>query len=163
MTLRAIANVASGSGLKSVGVLAQSGAPSGVTGTTNATTLATVNVPANTLGANGKLRIKFNFTNTSSSGTKNLQIQFGGTLVWNTTNTTNTWFDGGTEGINTGAQTAQLWSKNGKSPWDAGDSGLGTASSINTANATSITFVGTLNTSSDTMTLTSYTVEVLNP
>jgi len=149
--------------VRPIGLLAQSGVPSSVTGTTSPTTLATVTIPSGLLGANGKLRVKFNFTNNNSAGTKNLAVQFGGTSVWNTTNTTNTWSDDGVEGINTGILTAQLWTKAGKLPFDIFDTGSGATSAINTANATTLTFVGTLNTITDTLTLTSYSVEVLNP
>lgn len=59
-------------------VMGQSGAASSVTSTTNETALATVTIPANTMGANGALRINMLFSFTNNANAKTLRIRLGG-------------------------------------------------------------------------------------
>lgn len=62
------------------------------TGDTSLTTLATIAVPGNTLGANGRIRLSllWRFTNGGSPGFKTISVSFGGSVIFSgsSTNTT---------------------------------------------------------------------------
>jgi hypothetical protein len=65
-------------------VLAQTAVNTGAaahTGDTNETTLASITLPANTLGLNGRLRIIADFSHTGSAGTFTPKTKFGGTGI----------------------------------------------------------------------------------
>src|SRR5688500_6060251 len=59
-------------------VLAQSAVAASHTGNTTETTLATVTVPANAIGANGRLRVTSLWSHTNSANSKTLRVRFGG-------------------------------------------------------------------------------------
>ena len=63
-------------------VLGASAVAASHTGDTNPFTFATVTVPANAMGPNGRLRITFFWTTTASGNSKVLAVNFGGTLAW---------------------------------------------------------------------------------
>lgn len=59
-------------------ILAQSGVPSALTGTTAETTLATITIPGGMMGPNGSLRIQFEFSNTNNANLKTYRMYYGG-------------------------------------------------------------------------------------
>jgi len=61
---------------------------SSVTGTTNETTLATCTIPANTLGANGILRVMAGYGHTNNANNKTVRVRFGGTAFTTVVTTT---------------------------------------------------------------------------
>lgn len=151
-----------GIGLKAVGVLAQSGAPSSVTGTTSATVLASIPVPANTLGSNGILEIETLWGSTNNADSKVPSITFGGTTFLSTTMTSVSSGQFRTVIRNAGSLTSQV----GAAPGNTGTGTNSTAAqtaSVNTAAAQTLNIVGQLATSSDTLTLIGYSVKVANP
>lgn len=60
-------------------VLAQSSVAVSAAADTNENTLATVTVPANSMGANGRLRITALWSATNNANSKTCRIKFGGT------------------------------------------------------------------------------------
>lgn len=144
------------------GVLAQSAVPIAHTGTTSATVLATVTVPANAMGANGCVRVTAYWSMTNNANSKNLVIRFGGaaTQMWSA-GLSNVSAAGCQVSVhNRGATGSQIMNGGGTS------SSYGTlpsmvTSSEDTTQSQSIQFVGNLAVSTDTLTLERYTVEVL--
>lgn len=59
-------------------ILAKSGAAVSHTGNTNETVLATISIPANSMGLNGALRIKTYWTITANTNTKTARLRLGG-------------------------------------------------------------------------------------
>lgn len=66
------------------GLIAKSGASAALTGTTTETALATIVIPANTIGANGILRVTTFWTMTSSANTKTIRTRLGGSGIGGT-------------------------------------------------------------------------------
>jgi hypothetical protein len=148
-------------GLKSVGVLAQSAVSVSLTGTTAKTTLATISVPAKAMSASGALRITTIWSTTNNSDTKTAEIDFGGTKFWAPNAPTDASFAAQVMIINRNATNSQVCNQG-----SGGYGGSGSAvvtGSVDTTQAQTLTISGTLGTSTDTMTLEAYMVEVLNP
>lgn len=150
-----------GIGLKSAGVLAQSGAPSSVTGTLTPTTLATIVVPANALKTNGSLRIRIYASWANNANGKTLALSFGGQTVITTTQTTNQGMRMDIDINNQGVANAQVvfpsinsFSQTGTAP---------SVLSVDTTQSQNLLVVGTLANVADTITLQSYVVELINP
>lgn len=139
--------------------VAQSGAPVSLTGSTTKTTLATIAIPAGTIGPNGSVEIDVIFTGTSSANNKSLSIDFGGTTLWGAVVTTSPAIRATASIFNTNSASAQtaLSTLSG-----TGAGGLGTVltSTINTGSAVNITLTGTLANASETITLLHYLVRV---
>jgi hypothetical protein len=142
-------------------VLAQSGAPSSLTGTTTATTLVTVSVPAGTLTAFGSLEIDVQLSWPNNSNNKSFTLAFGGTTVITTTQT-----------ANTGMRINQLITNRGvlnqQTSWPSINSYTTTGSnpptlSVDTSVGQSLTFTVQLGSSADTIRIENYSVRVLNP
>lgn len=146
-----------------VQVLARSAVGASVTGTTSATALASATVPGGLMGLNGSLRVTTRWTFTNSANTKTLGITLGGSAAWGATHTSQA-----TNRVapitlsNRNSAASQLVDYNVSRNSGVGDSttALGTLS-INTAADTTLALTGTLATSSETITLESYVVEVL--
>ena len=143
-------------------VLASSGTPASVTGTTTETQLAAVAVPAGLLGSNGMLRVSTLWTMTNNGNAKTPRVRFSGAagaqfvggavtgvsqvhdvrLIY-ANNATNA-----EKAFNSG--TATPYTSNGASP---------TTASADTTQATSLFLSGQLAVGSDTLTLEAFTVE----
>lgn len=65
---------------RAVIVQCQSAVAVPLTGTTAETTLATCAIPANAMGANGRLQIKARFSTTNNANNKTFNIKFGSTM-----------------------------------------------------------------------------------
>jgi hypothetical protein len=65
--------------------VASSGVQSGVTGTTDETTLATFTLPAGSMGANGWLRLRTQTSQTNNTNNKTFKVYMGGEEVTNST------------------------------------------------------------------------------
>lgn len=66
-------------GIQKSVILAKSGAAVSVPADTTEDTLATINIAANAMGANGRLRITTYWTETNNGNVKTTRIKFGGT------------------------------------------------------------------------------------
>lgn len=141
-------------------VLCQSAVAASVTGNTSETTLATCNVPANAIGANGRLRVFAQFSFTNNADAKTARIRYSGAA--------------GTQYIAaTGASAASaqylidIANRNATNSQVGGVPAFGTSatapvtSAVDTTAATSVVFSGQLGISTDTMALESYWVELL--
>lgn len=152
-----------GAVLKPSGLLAQSAVPSSVTGTISQTALASLTIPGNAIGPNGSLRITTLWTVTNNSDTKSIGATFGGTVFMNKSLTTSDSFQAQTIIRNRGVTNSQV-SSSPSAVADYGSSGANTQTgTVDTTQNQTLNITGTLGTSSDTITLESYTVEVLNP
>lgn len=151
--------------VKGVYILGASGvASSTLTGTTAETTLATITVPANAMGANGFVRITSSFVATGAAGTRTLRCKFGGTTFQATANGTTIL---GVANICTIANRNSTTSQVG----GQGESGTGVGgatlspvtAAIDTTSAQNITITGQLGDAGDSMTLNTYLVELIVP
>lgn len=144
-------------------VVAASGSAQSVTGTVAKTTLATIAIPANSMAANGVLRVTAQWSFTSSANNKTTSIDFGGTNFQAWVNTTVASARTQVEIHNRNATNSQVSTA-------ANNSGFGSSTStsltgaIDTTAAQNVVLSGTLANTGETITLESYTVEVLyNP
>jgi len=144
--------------------MAKSNVASSITGTLTETSLATVNLPANTIGANGQVRIRAYWTCTNSANSKTLRIRFGTTGISSTAIASNAVTTiasammladvlnlNATNSQNTFAETAR------------GSDGLVTTlfatSAIDTTVSENFYFTGQLANTGETITLVGYSVE----
>jgi hypothetical protein len=140
--------------------LAQSGVASSVTGTTAETTLASVTIPGGMMGVNGVLRVTFLTNNTNNVNSKTFRLKIGGVTVMPYT------YGGSAQAQqmfilrNRGAQNVQTFLNS-----NAVVFGTTTATTVNTNFDMSVdqvlSITGQLAVGTDSMTLESYTVEVL--
>jgi hypothetical protein len=143
-------------------VLGQSSVAVSHTGDTNETTLATVTVPANRMGANGRLRITAHWTYTNSANNKIPRIRFGGSQVAGTTETTTVQRMTQLQIGNRNALNSQIVSATANTTF----TGFGTTSTaattltIDTTADRSVTMTGQLANTGETITLESYVVEL---
>jgi len=152
-------------GIYIVGMSAATGMT--VTGTTGETTLATVAVPGNSMGANGAIRVTAQWTKTGTAGTGEAKIKFGGT----------TFFDSGAAGAtaisgrqqteihNRGATNSQIGTSisAGTGNWNLQSTTASVATALDTTSSQNVTFTCQLGNTGDTCELSSYTVELLVP
>lgn len=142
-------------------VLCRNAAAASHTGDTNETTIATCTVPANSLGANGRLRVYSVWGYTNSANAKNLRVRFStisGTAYAEVAPTTSTAIVLAFDIANRGATNSQV----GKPT--ASGSASGTAaitSAVATTASTTLVFTAQLASAGETITLESSIVEVL--
>lgn len=149
-----------------VTLLAHSGTAASATGTTTETTLATYTMPANTLNANGVLRIVSFWTCNSSANSHTARVRFGGTggTVYSNDTLTSRLSGQGITFIRannaTNAQKAFVGSLFGNSGYFSSSTAITTSAVDTTANV-NIVISGQLANSADTLTLEGYTIELL--
>lgn len=149
-------------GLKSPGILAQSAVPSSVTGTTVATSLASIPIPAGTLGKNGSLRVRLRWTVTNSANPKTLTSKIGGVSVLSfSTTTTTSWLDE-FDITNRNSMTSQLGRPAASNAVFGTSSIVNSTFSIDFSQAQSLNITGTLANAAESITLEMYRVEILN-
>lgn len=144
-------------------ILAMSAVAISHTGNTAETTLATVKVPARSLGKNGAVRISQVWSMPNNANNKSARTRFGGTLVFSAIVTTSTSYtDTGRVVQNRGAENAQIVRPLALSAGGTATSALVTAA-VDTTQDVDITFTAQCAVGTDTMTLESYTVEIVTP
>lgn len=169
MTLRAVSSIGTsggGIGLKSSGVLAQSGAASSITGSVALTPLASLIIPASAMGSNGKIRYSFRFTWTNNANNKTMSITIGGVTVYTRTRTTNNADAFVMELINRGVQNSQIETTlvaSAGASYSGNASAAVTTFAIDTSVQQTMVFSAQLANAADTVTLEGYSVEILNP
>lgn len=138
-------------------ILAQSSAISSVTGTLVKTNLISYTLPGNVLGANGCLRISGIFSMTSSANIKNIGVSFGGTdiLTYNRTLTDNQNFCLMLK--NRSATNAQIVQRSLELDY----SGALPVSAVDTAANVTISLWGQLSNVGETISVETYTIELL--
>lgn len=145
-------------------LMAKSNVPSSITGTLTETVLATINLPANTIGANGQGRIRTYWTNTNSANAKTLKIKFGTTGISSTSISASSITTFGAEMITADIQNLNATnSQNTYSEGSRGTDGLVTTSFATSAIDTTVSenfyITGTLANTGELITLTGYSVE----
>ncbi len=145
-----------------VQVLAKSAVSVAHTGSTAETTLATITVPANSMGPNGIVRLTVACSNNNSAGTKTLRARFSGaagTLYLNLAATTTISLRLQAQIANRNATNSQV---GGSNSVPFGTSGVAHATSaVDTTAATTIVITGQLSVSGDNITLQSYLAELI--
>lgn len=128
------------------------------TGDTNETTLATITIPANRLGKNGRMRITAQFSYTNSANNKIIRVRFGNTQFYAATLTTTTH----TKVI------VDIGNRNSASSQVGGSlvaAGVGSSAStmptgtVDTTADRNVTLTGQLANTGETVTLETYSVE----
>lgn len=143
-------------------VLAQSAVAVSHTGNTSETTLASVTIPSGAIGPNGRVRVNTTWTrNTGGAGNTTARVYFGATAYTDVpVSTTNQTFRFQTEIANRNSASSQVGAS-------ANYLGFGqttaakVTSSIDTTAAVTLSIKGLLANPGDTITLESYSVEVL--
>ena len=158
MSVRAVATLIGGTSYVPAG--GASGAAVALTGSTSETTLATIAIPANSMGANGRLRITTFWSTSGVAGTKTARVRFGGTAFVAAGVTTTYWQN---MAIIRNANNVAVQKSFATISTSSFDLANGTAGSgaINTAAAQNITLTGQLSNAGDTLTLEAYEVEIL--
>jgi hypothetical protein len=146
-------------------ILAQSAVPVSHTGDANEFTLATIDLPANSMGPNGSVSIEALFSHTGSAGNFIGRIRFGAAILAGN-------FQIGAANkaerinntiYNRNAANSQIFSSNLNSTYPlALDPNPPTTAAIDTTVAVSITITGQVVNAADTITLEAYTV-ILRP
>ena len=149
----------SGFGSTALGrILAQSAAPVSHTGDTAEFTFATITIPANSLGANGRVQVIAQLTIPGNTNSKTARIRFGGTQICAGTTSS-----AGSVGIDIMGMVANRGATNSQS-FRAGSAVLGASASasataaVDTTADVSLTITGQLGVGTDTITLESYQV-----
>lgn len=149
-------------------ILAQSAVAVSVSATTNEEALATVDVPAGALGVNGSLRVMSEWSMTDSANNKVFRVRFGadgaglgGTSYLSSTITTQDGLADLKKITNRGSVSSQ-YGMNTSGYFGVGGT-TGQTSSVNTAAQSEIVFSGQKGSAGETLTLESYSVELLRP
>jgi hypothetical protein len=139
-------------------ILAQSPIAVSVPNVTTEETLATIVVPANSLGTKGSLRIWTQWSFTNGVNDKTMKVKFGGSNFLNLVATANASYGSLIWISNNNSASSQIGFPNGL------NLGLTTAaaqtSSIDTTAAVNITITGQKEVDSETLTLQRYLVEI---
>lgn len=137
--------------------LAQSAVAVPHTGDTVEFTFATVTVPANAIGINGRIEIKAEFSHTGSANAKTGRIRFGGTLLVSNAPTAAVTLRLQCAAANRGVANSQRASGFAQTSVATSTEIVATSAIDTTANA-DITITGQLALGSETITLESYQV-----
>jgi hypothetical protein len=145
-------------------VLAQSFVVATAAADTNENTLATITVPANTLGANGGLRILTQWSMTSSANNKTIRVRYSGAagsqfgLVIATTRTGQNLV---THIVNANATNSQKGGSYGTDSSGQALNNQNVTASADTTASTTIVITGQKATAGETLSLEGYLVEVI--
>ena len=145
-----------------VKVLAMSAVPIAHTGTTAATVLVDVPIPADVMGPNGAVRVTAYWSMTNNTNSKNLVITWGGinAQIWSAGLTSVAGCACQVMVSNRGSTGSQVFTSGGTGVSYGTLPGFGTASE-DTGIAQRIRFTGNLANAGDTLTLERYVVELL--
>lgn len=150
-------------GVKAPGVLAQSGGPISITGTLVETTLATIAIPASSLTTNGSLRITTLWSYTNSANTKTVRVRLAGTQIGLAAATATAAVQGQVIITNRAALNSQVCNGNNMAAPFGTTTSAPVITAIDMAVSQNVTLTATLSNVGETITLESYTVEILNP
>ena len=129
-----------------------------VTGSGLQTTLRTVDIPAGLMQAHSSIEISSTWEMTSSANNRYLTILFGGTTVLQLTSSSQSGFFDRREVRNRGAKNAQITQKTDIAGYYGGTPRLTT---IDTALAQQLTFVGDMRTVNEFIRIAGYTVSLV--
>lgn len=134
------------------------------TGNTNETTLATITIPANALGANGRIRVTTQWTYTNNANTKTLIVRLGGTSGTQYATVAVTTTAGvrmQQEIANRNATNSQIGFAANNSSGFGGTTAAPVTSAVDTTASVDLVIRCQLGNGADTITLDSYCVEIL--
>lgn len=140
-------------------VLAQSGVAVSHTGNITETTLATITLPAGSMGANGQVVIETLWSYTNSANNKTLKAKLGASTFMDLTVTTTALTQFRTRIANRSASSQVGFAAAAGSPFGNSGSALVT-SAIDTTAAQTVTLTAQLASAAETITLESYIVQV---
>lgn len=149
------------------GVIAKSGTAAALTGTVSETVIATIPIPANTLGANGVLRITTLWSLTNSANSKTWKLRFGSSGLSGTVVATATVSTIAAMRIETTIMAANATNaQNSLSIYPRGTDYLtteaaNTTSAVDMTAAQNVVITGTLANIGETLTLLGYIVEAI--
>ncbi|MCW5141070.1 hypothetical protein [Burkholderia cenocepacia] len=152
-----------GSGAGAARVIAQHSVPASVTGTTDTTTLATIAIPGGTLHESGALRVTTLWSYTNSANAKVLQVQFGGSVFLNQSQTATSSSQAQTIVRNRGAANSQVGFAAAAANQYSSSGAAVVVAAVDTTKDQQLVLTARLANVAETITLESYTVEVLNP
>ena len=147
-----------------IGVLGQSAVAVSNTAVTTEETLATIAVPANALGPNGRLRITTLWTMTNSANAKTPRVRFSGaagTQYANFALTTSAGYHDQIVIANRNATNSQVGPSSVINGHFGNGSGAPTTSAVDTTAATSVVISGQKALAGEVLTLESYLVELM--
>jgi len=144
-------------------VVAASAVAASVTGTATKTALATINVPAGAMGANGRLRVTTHLSMTASTNTKTLSFELGGAAFYSRAEAgaTVAAYRDQREIINRNSQSSQVCWRASAIGGFGGGTAASTTGSVNMASTQQLIIYGQLANTSETITLENYLVELL--
>lgn len=163
-TLTTLAEYMRDSILRTPKIIAASGAAINNTGDTNENTLATITIPAGTMGPNGIVNVMALWSTTANTNTKTCKIKFGGTIVQQLSHTTAVMLTTQGKAIvqNRNATNSQICQSVSNYGYGAANSAANVTAAIDTTAAVNITLTAQCVTSgTDTITLDRYFVEVI--
>jgi len=144
-------------------VLAASAVVASVTGTTTETTLATVVVPGNAMGANGILEIDHLWSTNGDASNKTLTIKVGANFILGSVLASVGVYQGRHIVSNRNSASSQVQFRNTQHLFSTTAAGLNTEFAIDTTSNFSILFTGTLTDTADTITLDRYMIRLMRP
>lgn len=131
-----------------------------LTGTTTATTLATITIPAGLIGTNGKVKFYPLWSNTNNANTKTLRVVLNGATTVYTGTSQNSVHNSGLLILrNFNSETAQRMSS-GMTAGLGSTTGSIAATTVNTTAPVTVAVTGQLANSADTMTLEGLFLEI---
>jgi hypothetical protein len=138
-------------------ILAQSAVAVSLTGTTAETALASIPIPAGLIGKNGTIRIFALFTYTNSANAKTMNAKLGGQLLFSNSSSTTVSQQPIIITHNRNSLSSQITSNSSSGATTASPN----ATTVDTSVDQVLQLTGTLASSGETITLESYTVEIL--
>lgn len=144
-------------------VLAASALAASITGSTSKTALATINVPAGAMGANGRLRVTTHFAITASANTKTLSFELGGSAFYSRAESgvTVAAYRDQREIVNRNNASSQVSWRSTSIGGFGGGTAATTTGAVDTASAQQLIIYGQLANAGETITLENYIVELL--
>ena len=133
---------------------------------TSENTLATITVPAGSMGLNGEIEVDIRVTYNSNANNKTFRCRWGGgagTVVWGPTRTTQLGSTTRIKITNRGAANSQVHSSINNNDASTADGNAGGTASVNTAVETTIVITAQKANAGDTATLESYSAKLTIP
>lgn len=147
-------------GLGSWQILGASAVATSATGTTSEITLATITIPANAMRPNGIVRITSQWDFNTSGNNKTMRVKFNGSAIWDSTATSQGYVRNQTQFSNRNATNLQVASASNGVGGFGVVSGASVTTAFDTTTSLAVALTGTLGSTSDTLTLSSYVVEL---
>lgn len=142
------------------GAFAQDATAQSITGTLTETTLATITIPAGSLGPNGSFEIETLWTVTNSANTKTLRVKLGSTAFANIAATTSASAQLHTRVANRNSAASQVGFPSANSSGFGVSSAAVTTGAVDTSQDAIVTITGQLASAGETITLESYVVKL---